>query len=80
MAIGGWTLMLAASVAWGAALCAGMVVTRRWLPAVVGVGLIASAGVFLGLLVVWRDGHRPDVVVDLHRGGQPLYPYLVAVE
>ncbi len=63
MAIGGWTLMLAASVAWGAALCAGMVVTRRWLPAVVGVGLLASTGVLLGLLAIWRDGHRPDVFV-----------------
>jgi dihydroxyacetone kinase-like predicted kinase len=28
----------------------------------------------------WLAEHRPDVTVDLHRGGQPLYPYLVAVE
>jgi uncharacterized protein len=28
----------------------------------------------------WLAEHRPDVAVDLHRGGQPLYPYLVAVE
>jgi hypothetical protein len=28
----------------------------------------------------WLAEHRPDVTVDLHLGGQPLYPYLVAVE
>jgi DAK2 domain fusion protein YloV len=28
----------------------------------------------------WVAAHRPDVTVELHRGGQPLYPYLVAVE
>jgi len=28
----------------------------------------------------WLAEHRPDVAVELHRGGQPLYPYLVAVE
>jgi hypothetical protein len=28
----------------------------------------------------WLAAHRPDLAVELHRGGQPLYPYLVAVE
>jgi hypothetical protein len=28
----------------------------------------------------WLAAHRPDVAVELHRGGQPLYPYLVAIE
>jgi hypothetical protein len=28
----------------------------------------------------WVSAHRPDVTVELHIGGQPLYPYLVAVE
>jgi hypothetical protein len=28
----------------------------------------------------WLAEHRPDLAVELHRGGQPLYPYLVAVE
>ncbi|MHB8244531.1 MAG: DAK2 domain-containing protein [Acidimicrobiales bacterium] len=28
----------------------------------------------------WIAEHRPGVSVDLHQGGQPLYPYLVATE
>jgi uncharacterized protein len=28
----------------------------------------------------WLTEHRPDVVVEVHHGGQPLYPYLVGVE
>ena len=28
----------------------------------------------------WLDEHRPDVQVEVHRGGQPLYPYLFGVE
>ena len=28
----------------------------------------------------WLDEHRPDVTVEVHRGGQPLYPYLFGVE
>jgi DAK2 domain fusion protein YloV len=28
----------------------------------------------------WLAEHRSDLAVELHRGGQPLYPYLVAVE
>jgi DAK2 domain fusion protein YloV len=28
----------------------------------------------------WLAEHRPDLTIELHRGGQPLYPYLVAVE
>lgn len=28
----------------------------------------------------WLAEHRPDVAVELHGGGQPLYPYLVSVE
>ncbi|MEO6571380.1 MAG: DAK2 domain-containing protein [Ilumatobacteraceae bacterium] len=28
----------------------------------------------------WLDEHHPDVQVERHRGGQPLYPYLFGVE
>ena len=28
----------------------------------------------------WLAGARPDVQVEVHRGGQPLYPYLFGVE
>jgi len=28
----------------------------------------------------WLDEHHPDVQVEVHRGGQPLYPYLFGVE
>jgi dihydroxyacetone kinase-like predicted kinase len=28
----------------------------------------------------WLADHRPDVTVEVHHGGQPLYPYLVSIE
>lgn len=28
----------------------------------------------------WLEEHHPDVQVEVHRGGQPLYPYLFGVE
>jgi DAK2 domain fusion protein YloV len=28
----------------------------------------------------WLDEHHPDVQVEIHTGGQPLYPYLFGVE
>ncbi len=28
----------------------------------------------------WLEENRPDVEVEIHRGGQPLYPYLFGVE
>ena len=31
-------------------------------------------------LLAWIVEHRPDVQVEVHRGGQPLYPYLFGVE
>jgi dihydroxyacetone kinase-like predicted kinase len=31
-------------------------------------------------IVAWMAEHRADVVVEVHRGGQPLYPYLFGVE
>jgi len=31
-------------------------------------------------LVAWMSENRPDVTVEVHRGGQPLYPYLFGVE
>ena len=31
-------------------------------------------------LRAWLADERPDVQVEVHRGGQPLYPYLFGVE
>ena len=28
----------------------------------------------------WLAEERPDVTVEVHHGGQPLYPYLFGVE
>jgi dihydroxyacetone kinase-like predicted kinase len=28
----------------------------------------------------WLDQHRSGVAVEVHHGGQPLYPYLVGIE
>ena len=28
----------------------------------------------------WVAEHRPDVAVEVHHGGQPLYPYLIGIE
>ncbi|HEX2063435.1 MAG TPA: hypothetical protein VHE80_03335, partial [Acidimicrobiales bacterium] len=28
----------------------------------------------------WLEEHRPGVEVEVHRGGQPLYPYLLSIE
>jgi uncharacterized protein len=28
----------------------------------------------------WLEEHRPDVAVEVHHGGQPLYPYLISIE
>jgi DAK2 domain fusion protein YloV len=32
------------------------------------------------LIRAWLIEHRPDVEVEVHDGGQPLYPYLVGIE
>jgi dihydroxyacetone kinase-like predicted kinase len=31
-------------------------------------------------ITAWLSEHRPELAVEVHRGGQPLYPYLVGVE
>jgi dihydroxyacetone kinase-like predicted kinase len=31
-------------------------------------------------IVGWLGDHRGDIHVDVHHGGQPLYPYLFGVE
>lgn len=31
-------------------------------------------------IVAWMGEEHPDVVVEVHSGGQPLYPYFVGVE
>ncbi|MGH9271268.1 MAG: hypothetical protein ACRDZ2_08335, partial [Ilumatobacteraceae bacterium] len=31
-------------------------------------------------LIAWLDERRPGVEVEVHHGGQPLYPYLFGVE
>ena len=28
----------------------------------------------------WVDEHYPELVVEVHSGGQPLYPYFLGVE
>ncbi|MEO8263898.1 MAG: DAK2 domain-containing protein [Ilumatobacteraceae bacterium] len=42
-------------------------------------GSDANAG-HTDALLAWIVEHRPDVQVEVHRGGQPLYPYLFGVE
>ncbi len=42
-------------------------------------GRDATAG-HTDALLAWIVEHRPDVQVEVHRGGQPLYPYLFGVE
>ena len=42
-------------------------------------GSEANAG-HTDALLAWIVEHRPDVQVEVHRGGQPLYPYLFGVE
>jgi DAK2 domain fusion protein YloV len=42
-------------------------------------GRDANAG-HTDALLAWLHEHRPDVQVEVHRGGQPLYPYLFGVE
>jgi dihydroxyacetone kinase-like predicted kinase len=31
-------------------------------------------------ITVWLNDARPEVAVEVHHGGQPLYPYLLGVE
>jgi dihydroxyacetone kinase-like predicted kinase len=31
-------------------------------------------------IIAWVEGALPDIAVEVHRGGQPLYPYLFGVE
>lgn len=42
-------------------------------------GVDATAG-HTDALLSWIAEHRPEVQVEVHRGGQPLYPYLIGVE
>ncbi len=42
-------------------------------------GLDATAG-HTDVVHAWLDEFRPQVQVEVHRGGQPLYPYLFGVE
>ncbi len=42
-------------------------------------GLDATAG-HTDVIHAWLDEHRAGVQVEVHRGGQPLYPYLFGVE
>ncbi|HVN51045.1 MAG TPA: DAK2 domain-containing protein, partial [Acidimicrobiales bacterium] len=31
-------------------------------------------------ITMWLEEHRPEVTVEIHHGGQPLYPYLFGIE
>ena len=33
-----------------------------------------------GAISAWLEAERPDVAVEIHQGGQPLYPYLFGIE
>ncbi|HAN36965.1 MAG TPA: hypothetical protein DCQ52_16535 [Acidimicrobiaceae bacterium] len=39
-----------------------------------------ATGGHTDVIHAWLDQHRPGVQVEVHRGGQPLYPYLFGVE
>ena len=41
---------------------------------------IDASGRHTDVIQAWLDEHRPGVQVEVHRGGQPLYPYLFGVE
>ncbi|MHB8437873.1 MAG: DAK2 domain-containing protein, partial [Acidimicrobiales bacterium] len=47
------------------------------------VTLIEGEGATAGAtrrITEWIDEHRSDVAVEVHDGGQPLYPYLLSIE
>lgn len=50
---------------------------RELLTIVTGDGSSAAA---TDQITAWVTEHRPDVAVEIHVGGQPLYPYLFGVE
>ena len=50
---------------------------RELLTIVTGEGSSAAA---TDQITAWVTEHRPDVAVEIHVGGQPLYPYLFGVE
>ena len=39
-----------------------------------------ASGGHTDVIHAWLEEHRPGVQVEVHRGGQPLYPYLFGVE
>jgi DAK2 domain fusion protein YloV len=39
-----------------------------------------AAAADTGAISSWLESQRPDVVVEIHQGGQPLYPYLFGIE
>ena len=39
-----------------------------------------ATGAMTGELSAWMADNHPDIVVEIHAGGQPLYPYLFGVE
>ncbi|MFN5602376.1 MAG: hypothetical protein ACK48T_09680, partial [Acidimicrobiaceae bacterium] len=51
--------------------------SRELLTIVTGDG---STGASTDQITAWVTDNRPDVAIDIHVGGQPLYPYLFGVE
>ena len=59
-------------------LLASIVSTEREIVTIIeGIDATSSA---TEAIVAWLADERPDVQVECHRGGQPLYPYLFGVE
>ena len=51
--------------------------SRELLTIVTGDGATAAT---TDQITAWVTEHRPDVAIEIHAGGQPLYPYLFGVE
>jgi DAK2 domain fusion protein YloV len=51
--------------------------TREIVTLITGAGATADD---TDMLLEWIGAHHPDVQVEVHNGGQPLYPYLFGVE
>ncbi len=63
MQFGPWATALIASVAGGAAVCAALVVRRRWIPLCFAVGTLAAVTDTLACALIWGAAHRFDGLI-----------------